>query len=126
MSRVRSVFVGALLAGFGLSLLGGTAVAIPPFQKEFVKMYVKPGSPLEAQFKKVKCNVCHYGKSKKNRNAYGKALEPLLDRKKDKKNVEKIRQALRKVESLPSDPNDPNSPTFGELLRAGKLPASPK
>ncbi len=108
---------------FALSLLGAQhpAEAIPPFQKEFVKMYVKPGSPLEAQVKKVKCNICHKGKKKKNRNAYGDALAKLLDRKKDKKNVEKIRKALKQVESQSATPG---GPTFGELLKAGKLPAS--
>ncbi len=111
------VFVLAL----GLLWVQRPAEAIPPFQKEFVKMYVQPGSPLEAQVKKVKCNICHKGKKKKNRNAYGQALAKLLDRKKDKKNVEKIRKALKQVESQSATPG---GPTFGELLRAGKLPAT--
>ncbi len=113
-----------LVVGFALALLlslaQSPAEAIPPFQKEFVKMYAPPGSPLAAKVKKVKCNICHKGKKKKNRNAYGDALAKLLDRKKDKKNVEKIRKALKTVESQSAKPG---GPTFGELLKAGKLPA---
>ena len=113
-----------LVVGFALALIlslaHSPAEAIPPFQKEFVKMYAPPGSPLAAKVKKVKCNICHKGKKKKNRNAYGEALAKLLDRKKDKKNVEKIRKALKTVESLSAKPG---GPTFGELLKAGKLPA---
>ncbi len=113
-----------LVVGFALALIlslaQSPAEAIPPFQKEFVKMYAPPGSPLAAKVKKVKCNICHKGKKKKNRNAYGEALAKLLDRKKDKKNVEKIRKALKTVESQSAKPG---GPTFGELLKAGKLPA---
>ncbi len=113
-----------LVVGFALALIlslaQSPAEAIPPFQKEFVKMYAPPGSPLAAKVKKVKCNICHKGKKKKDRNAYGEALAKLLDRKKDKKNVEKIRKALKTVESQSAKPG---GPTFGELLKAGKLPA---
>ena len=113
-----------LAVGFALALIlslaHSPAEAIPPFQKEFVKMYAPPGSPLAAKVKKVKCNICHKGKKKKDRNAYGDALAKLLDRKKDKKNVEKIRKALKTVESQSATPG---GPTFGELLKAGKLPA---
>ena len=70
-----------LVVGFALALIlslaQSPAEAIPPFQKEFVKMYAPPGSPLAAKVKKVKCNICHKGKKKKNRNAYGDALAKL-------------------------------------------------
>jgi len=111
----------AVLTVMAFVAIGGAAFAIPPFGKEFEALYVKPGSELEAKVKEVKCNLCHEGTKKTDRNAYGKALDELLDKKEDAKNPEKIRQALETVAKLPS--NGPGSPTFGDLIKQGKLPA---
>ena len=73
---------------------------------------------MELPWQRQKCNICHEGKSKKDKNAYGKLLDKLLDRKKDAKNPEKIRQALAAVESEKS----PSGETYGELIKEGKLP----
>ncbi|MEM8947045.1 MAG: hypothetical protein AAGD11_17860, partial [Planctomycetota bacterium] len=70
----------------------------------------------------AKCYVCHQGRKKKNRNAYGSELAKLLDKKKDAKNPKKIIEALEKVAKLPSDAKDKDSPTFGDLIKAGRLP----
>jgi hypothetical protein len=117
------------LAVFGLgavvALSAGEAFAIKQFFDEFKEMYVKEGSPLAAEVETAKCNVCHKGKSKKDRNAYGEALAKLLDKKEDKKNVKKIRQALETVAAESSDPADAAAPTFGDLIAAGKLPGGP-
>jgi len=105
-----------------------TAHAIPPFKKEFDAKYVKKDStdPVEKQFAEaietVKCNACHKGKDKKMRNAYGEALDKLLDKKADAKDPEKIQKALAEVEEMHSDPDDDKSPTFGELIKKGELP----
>jgi hypothetical protein len=99
------------------------AFAIKQFLDEFKEVYVKEGTPLATEVEAAKCNLCHVGKSKKDRNAYGEALAKLLDKKEDAKNVEKIRQALAEVSSLPSDPAVPGAPTFGDLIAEGKLPA---
>jgi cytochrome c2 len=104
------------------------ASADKAFRDQFVAVYVKPDSddPKDKAFaaavEKAKCNICHVGKVKKNRNRYGKALAELLSRKTDTENKEKIQAALKKVAARHSDPNDEKSPTFGELIRAGKLP----
>jgi len=111
-----------LVLGTALALSAGEAFAIKQFFDEFKEVYVKEGSPLAEAVGEAKCNVCHVGKSKKNRNAYGEALAKLLDKKEDKKNVEKIRQALETVAAESSDPADPAAPTFGDLIAAGKLP----
>jgi cytochrome c2 len=98
------------------------------FRDEFVAAYVKAESdnPKEKGFaaavEKAKCNICHVGKVKKNRNRYGKALAELLSRKTDTEDKEKIQAALKKVEAKRCDPKNEKSPTFGELIRAGKLP----
>jgi hypothetical protein len=105
-----------------------SAHAVAPFKKEFDEKYVKknPSTPeeiaLAAAAKEAKCNVCHKGTKKTDRNAYGNALDSLLDKKTDMKDAAKIRDALDKVADMKSNPNDPNSPTFGELIRQGKLP----
>ncbi len=124
-----------LLALFGMTagmLLAhiDSAHAIDPFKKEFEAKYVKgePGTPeeeaLAAAVKKAKCNICHVGAKKKDKNAYGNALGELLDKKTDAKDKEKIQDALEKVAAMKSNPSDSASPTFGELISQGKLPAN--
>jgi hypothetical protein len=114
--------VGTLLARIE------TAFAVAPFKKEFDEKYVKknPTTPeekaLAAAVAEAKCNVCHVGKSKKERNAYGEALNALLDKKADMKDKAKIQAALDTVAAQKSKADDPNSPTFGDLIKQGKLP----
>jgi hypothetical protein len=116
----------ACLAALGLTVAvaGGSreAFAIKQFADEFKAMYVKEGTPLAAAVDAAKCNVCHMGTSKKERNVYGHALAERLDKKEDAKNVEKIKAALQEVAGLSSDPSKPDAPTFGKLIEEGKLP----
>ena len=122
----------AVIAGACVALAcGGSAreaFAIKQFFDEFKTMYVKPDSAdpaekaLVAEVDAAKCNVCHVGSSKKDRNAYGNALAERLDKKEDAKNAEKIKKALEEVAALPSDPAKADAPTFGALIKAGKLP----
>jgi hypothetical protein len=108
------------------------ARAVKQFRDEFKAKYVKTDSrepkavSLREAVEQARCNVCHVGDDKEHRNAYGKALAKLLNRKTDAKNKEKIRQALERVAGMKSDPNNPKSPTFGELIRQGRLPAGEK
>ena len=127
MHKYGLMLLTGLLVTCGLSR---PAVAVKQFQNEFEKLYVGEGSDSELgklfkekELKKFRCLVCHQGKKKKkNRNAYGKQLSKLLDKKKDKKNKEKIIEALKKVAEMRSNPEDEKSPTFGELIAEGKLP----
>jgi hypothetical protein len=116
----------ACVVGLVVAIAAGSsareAFAIKQFFDEFKTVYVKDGTPLASAVETAKCNVCHVGKSKKDRNAYGNALAEKLDKKEDAKNVEKIRKALEEVEALPSDPAKADSPTFGALIKEGKLP----
>ena len=105
-------FVGAFLVS------ASPAFAVKQFYDEFKEVYVNNGNLDAGAVAKAKCNLCHEGKSKKNKNAYGDLLDALLDRKKDAKNPEKIRQALAKVESEKS----PSGVTYGEIFKEGKLP----
>jgi hypothetical protein len=131
MSCIRSRRY-ALVAGAAVALAcGGTAreaFAIKQFFEEFKAVYVKPESTdpaekmLVAEVESAKCNVCHKGSSKKERNAYGEALAERLDKKADAKDVAKIKKALEEVAALSSDPTKADAPTFGALLKEGKLP----
>ncbi len=104
------------------------ALAIVQYHKEFEKTYIDPDATVETDLSKLmtdrknRCLICHQGKKKKNCNKYGEHFRTLLDRKKDKKDKEKIVAALKKVAKLRIDPEDKESRTFGELLADGKLP----
>ena len=120
---VMSVAVAIVSGG-----LARPAFAIKQFQDEFKAVYVKPDSSdpaekaLATAVEAAKCNLCHKGKEKKDRNAYGHALAVLLDKKEDAKNMEKIRKALETVAGMKSADGEP---TFGELIKMGKLPGGP-
>lgn len=120
----RALMVGMVVA-IGVAVASSPAFAIKQFADEFKDMYVKDGSPLAAEVEKAKCNVCHVGKNKKDRNAYGNALAELLDKKADKDDKEKIRKALEQVAAMSSDPAKADAPTFGALINEGKLPGGP-
>ncbi len=104
------------------------ALAIKSFKDQFETKYVKekPANDKEKAFAKAvaqaKCNVCHEGKKKKDRNAYGKELAKLLDKKADKEDLKKIQKALDEVAKLKIKPKDKKSPSFGQRISEGKLP----
>ncbi len=115
-----------------VALTATPAHAVLEFKKQFAAKYVEGSDNAEfaAAVKKAKCNVCHFGKKKKNRNAYGMALSELLDkanfkRSRTKAEPDEVRKeifaAFEKVESM----KDPSGVTFGELFKAGKLPTPP-
>ena len=119
---MRKVFTVRKLAVFGMVvgavfLLGGEkrSQARPNYLKAFMAKY----PALQSQAKKVKCNVCHFSKKKKNRNDYGKALAKALGKKKVKKAPE-VTVGLVKVEKVEKS----KGVTFGSLLKAGKLPGT--
>ena len=114
-----------LLAAVALVWSTSTARARPQYKKEFDAVY--KDSKIAAAAKEAKCNNCHYGKSKKNRNDYGKALSKHLSKKvynelkKDKPALaKKVRESLQAVLKEKSSSGD----TFGERIEAGKLPGT--
>jgi hypothetical protein len=102
-------FVTAAVAGLALALTANSAFAIKPFFDAFTAKYPNVSGAATA-----KCNVCHEGTDKKMRNAYGKALDALLDKATDAKDTAKINGALDKVAA--------DNAKFGDNLKAGKLP----
>ena len=125
MTRIFSISGCVILS---LLITTSPAFAMRPFRVQFEKRYVKKDSSeaKDAAFKEAVqtagCAICHEGEERKNRNAYGVALDKLLSEN-DKDHAEKIQAALEQVEGVRSNPQDPNSPTFGELIKQGKLPA---
>ncbi|NMC21275.1 MAG: hypothetical protein GYA33_12750 [Thermogutta sp.] len=119
---VSAIVLGASCWGMN------AAWAVIQFRNEFVARYVKKESkePKDQAFARLveeaKCNICHVGTDRKQRNVYGQALDRLLDRTKDARNKEKIQAALAEVESEKVDPKDPKSATFGDRIKAGELP----
>jgi hypothetical protein len=118
----KAVFV-LLCAAVAFGMKPNSAQAIKPFFDEFKAKYVKEdGDAGDKEFaalvEKVKCNVCHLGKEKKNRNDYGKALDVLLDKKTDAKDKKKIQESMDKVAMQKS----PDGATFGDLIKEHKLP----
>ncbi len=137
MKRILwSLFAGVPMFLVVLWLAASPAHAIKNFQDDFVVRYVEPhdDDPKEAVKKKamlaqaiekVKCNVCHNGRDKKRRNAYGDELAKLLDKKADAENTRKVIQAMEQVGKAKSNPRNQKSPTFADLISQGKLPVPP-
>ena len=115
------LFLFVFCAVCTLAFVAPSAEAIPPFQKEFLNKYVEgnDNAAFVEAVKTAKCNVCHVGKDKKKRNAYGMELDKLLDKKADAKDVEKIKASLDMVAGMKAGES---APTFGDLIKEGKLP----
>ena len=99
------------------------ADARPQYQKAFLGKYKKVTAA-----KKAKCNVCHRkkkaGEKGKPRNDYGVALGKSLP-KKNCKVVAKIVEALTKTEKAKVSKDKKEKVTYGDRLKAAKLPAAP-
>ena len=125
---MQKMMVMVVVGAFALAGLAQPALAVKQFSDQFNKLYnVDKKDENKSDFAnavlEAKCYVCHQGKkSKKNRNRYGAQLSKLLDKKKDAKKPEKIVEALEKVAKMHTAAKDDKSPTFGELIKAGKLP----
>lgn len=103
------------------------ALAVQQFYNAWAEVYLKDNPNEEfvktLSDKKVQCVVCHQGKKRDNRNAYGAQLDVLLDKKKDVRDVEKIKASIAKVGEMHIDPKDDKSPTYDEVIKKGELPA---
>ena len=99
------------------------ANARPQYQKAFMAKYTKVTAA-----KKAKCGICHRkkktGEKGKPRNDYGVALFKSL-KKKNCKDVAKIVAALKKTELVKVSKDKKEKKTYGDRLKAGKLPATP-
>jgi cytochrome c553 len=115
--RSKLMICGLAFAGALLFAGQNSAEARPGYLKAFMAKY----DGLAAAAKKAKCGVCHPVKSKKMRNDYGAALGKLTG--KNQKDAAKIAEALGKNEKGKSATE---GKTFGDLIKAGKLPGGTK
>ncbi len=124
----------------GALLVSPAVLALPKFRQAFEKRYVDAtkNAAFAELVKKEGCNVCHVkGEQKNVRNAYGKVLAGLIpgdaqerlkqagDSKaqEEQKLLKELEEAFTKAEKTPV--NGTNGETFGDRLKAGKLPAEP-
>jgi hypothetical protein len=81
---MKKVCVCVVLGLIALAISKENALALPPFNKEWTAKYVEGNG--NAKFVEAvgtaKCNVCHMGASKKDRNEYGKAVSKYLTKAK--------------------------------------------
>jgi hypothetical protein len=126
----------AVLAAWGAQ----DADALPPFKKAFQTTYVDSGSEaLKAAFKKGSCYTCHVkGEKKEVQNAYGKALNELIpgnakerlkaakeNGTKDAEEAELLKELAAAFKTAEGLSATEGGPTYGERLKAGKLPVEP-
>jgi hypothetical protein len=113
--------VAAMLVGFV-----GTVDARPQYNTAHDEMH-KEAKNADAM-KEAKCFKCHFGKKKSDRNDYGMAItkagltkENYNAKKGDKEAFAKeIAEVLAKVLEEKSQSGE----TFGDLIKAGKLPGT--
>lgn len=124
MKRFVMLAMVCLLALILNVMMTQTASARPEYKARLDE--ATKNSKAADALKEQKCNVCHYGKSKKNRNEFGKAVnkhaneEMYKSLKSDKEKLTKhIDEALKAAMKEKSE----SGKTFGELIEAGQLPA---
>ena len=103
------------------------ATALPAFNKQFAETYGK--SDIAAAAKAEKCNLCHAGKSKKDRNEYGAALSKFVtkdDYKELKADKAKLKEKIEKAFVEAGKVKASDGKTFAARIEAGELPAANK
>lgn len=124
--------VGLWMLSVAVLVLAGAspAWAIPPFKKAFDEKYGSNEGVKKAS-DELKCNLCHYGKSKKNLNDYGKSLHKLLEKNNFKEErlkaePEKVKAEFEAAFTKTEGEKSKSGETFGERLKAGKAPGTPE
>jgi hypothetical protein len=134
---MKRVALATLCCAVVVCLAAGPVSALPRFKKDFTDKYVEPTG--DEAFKSTAtaagCNVCHVkGEGKDKRNPFGEELAKYIDGSaKDRvaaatandtleaeteKLSKELAEAFKKVEAAKS----PSGATYGELLKAHKLP----
>ena len=122
MKRAVVLTVCALLL---LSLGVNASFGRPDYRKQIEATYKT--SKIAGAIKEANCNVCHYGKTKKNRNDYGIALSKLLSEenyKKMKKDPEELNKQIVDALKAVNKEKSVTGKTFGEMIDAGQLPGT--
>ena len=113
----------AVVAAIGLVFSSGSPVhARMQYKKAWDAANMKEGSAISKSLNGMSnCNICHQGKERKNRNAYGAAIGKALGEK-NVMDVEKINAALEKAGKEKPAGKDK---TFGDLIKDGTWAPTP-
>ena len=112
---VRSLTVAMCVAVIGmLSLPASDVQARPPYLAAFKAEY----PALMEKADTAKCNICHFGDKKSNKNDYGMAYGGKLGAKNVKEEA-KLKEALV---AAAGEKSSTEGKTFGDLITAGELP----
>lgn len=115
---VMLVVAGAAVIGLVVS----SADARPKYKTAWDAEYLKEGSAIhKALDGKSNCMLCHQGKDKKKRNAYGMAVGNTLGAK-NVMDLAKITEALKKAAAEKAPGSDK---TFGDMIKDGTLKPTP-
>jgi hypothetical protein len=106
------------LAALVWLMLARPAEARPQYLGVWIKTYPDVAAKNNVKTA-VKCNVCHFGATKKNRNDYGKAITKALGEK-NVKDKDKVEDALKTA----AKEKNADGKTFDDLLQANELPSS--
>ncbi len=117
----------ALVCLFMVGLVARMSEARPDYKKAAEAKWGE--SKIAEVIKTEKCNLCHFGKTKKNRNDLGKALmkcglseEKYAEMKSDKEKLAKfVTEVLAKAEG---EKSSKDGKTFGDLIKAGEDPST--
>lgn len=128
MKKLATVIAVAVV---GFIATAENAQAIPAFAKAFKERCVDTSKNADfvAAVKEAKCNLCHFGTSKKNKNDFGKAFAKHF-KKKDYSST-RVREeaaAVKKefdegLKKVLAEKN-PEEKTYKSLIEAGKLPGT--
>ena len=128
MKKLATVLAVALIA---VVASAEKAQAIPAFAKAFTERYVNTSKNADfvAAVKEKKCNLCHFGTSKKNKNDFGKVIAKHF--KKANYSSTRVREeaaAVKKefdegLKKVLAEKN-PAGKTYQSLIEAGKLPGT--
>jgi len=122
-----------ILAVTAVAFIGSAekAQAIPAFAKAFTERYVNTSKNADfvTAAKEAKCNICHFGKSKKSKNDFGKAFAKHF--KKANYSSTRVREeaaAVKKefdegIKKVLAEKN-PAGKTYQSLIEAGSLPGT--
>ncbi|WP_166820457.1 hypothetical protein [Thalassoroseus pseudoceratinae] len=116
-----SFAIGTFAIALGFVMVDASQLHARP---KYLAVFTKEYSGLKASIDKARCAVCHptaNNRKKKVRNDYGKALGKALGAA-NVSDTDKIKNALKKIESEKSE----SGKTFGDLIKAGKLPGTNK
>ena len=123
MKRCAIFFLVGLVAVL-MNMTGRQVSARPEYKARFDE--ATKSTKAASVIKEAKCNNCHYGSSKKNRNEFGQAVNKFMNAETFKSIRENRDELNKKVDAALKSALKEKSKkgkTFGELIDSGSLPA---